>query len=310
MGLEYGELATQESLTANATSHKFDIDVNYTLNDISMSFFCLKLAATATTNQILIDKVDRVEVSTVNGDPESSIDGDDLWDFSKYAFGNSHNYISKLTSTDNLPHAFGMQYPFSPHPHNLRAPFGLAPRMGKQFTVKNIADVAATFDAYTMDLLLEGVSGSDAGTSGHMKFTRDAYTSGAVDANQDTQVIGKRLLGTYNFMTTSHDDLAASASHDVTGIRSQRLLEDTTSVLKWKPFSQWGRRKNATNTDLGVIAGDVTDIPDILDDGRWFQDFGIQSLPAGINMDSGKKYEIRTTAGVAEATRVYGVLLA
>jgi len=310
MALEYGEIQTQEDLTAVATTFRYDIDVNYTLNNLSFNVFARKLTATAATNQQLIDKIEQIRVSTKTSDPESAIDGDDLWDFPKYAFGNTHNYITKLTSTDDLPHAFGMMFPFSPLPHNMRAPFGLAPNQGKQVIIQTNADTAGDFDNYTLDVIAEGVSGTDAATSGHTKFTQDIFTSGSVDSHEDTQVIGKKLLGTYNFMTTSYDDLGANAAHDITGIREQQLLKSSRTDLFWKPFYQWSRRQNSPLTDLAVIAGDVSDIPDILDDGRWFHDFGIEQ--GGIDIsNSAEKYEIRTIAGVAsEATRVYGVVLA
>ena len=312
MPLEYGEIEIQEDLGTTPKSFKYDIDTNYTINNIAMSVFALKESVTAATIQNLVDKIESVSVSTKVADPESTIDGDDLFDLPKYLFANTHNFVSKLESADNIPHAFGMMYPFSPLPHNMRAPFGLAPNLGKQLTVKTNADVAADFDNYTMDVIAEGVSGADAGTQGHIKLVRDSYSSGAVNSSQDTQIIGKRLLGVYNFMNTSYDDLAAGASHDVTGIREQQLLKSSKSEIFWKPFYQWNRRKNAHLNDYAVTAGDESDNTDILEDGRWFHDLGIQSLPAGIDISNiNEKYEIRTIAGVAaDETRVYGVLLA
>lgn len=308
MGLLYGRVKLQESMGTTATTTSEGIKFGHIVDNLIINGYALKEEGCAATNQNLVDKFNQFRITTENGDPESTIDGDDLHEFSKYAFG-IHPYMSKLTSTDNLPHAVSFLYPFTTFPRNFRAPFGLPVNQGVQLQYDTDADVDEDFDGYTTDVLTEGVTSDVKATQGYIKFTRDAYTSGAVDETHDTKITGKKLLGVYNFMTTSFDDLAASAAINVTGIREQSLSKSDSTVVRYKPFQSWATRPVNTLTDLAVIAGDVSDNANILDDGRWFHNLGIQNIPAGVVIDDDSNVEIKTTAGVAEATRVYGVIL-
>lgn len=311
MGLIFGRVKLQESLGSTATTFSEEIKFGHIVDNLIVNSYCLKLTASAATVQNLVDKIDQFRITTENGDPESTIDGDDLHEFPKYSLG-LHPFVSKLTSTDNIPHAVSYLYPFSTFPRNFRAPYGLPAFQGVQMQYDTAADTAGDFDNFTTDVLTEGVTAdvkTGGGTNGYIKFVRDAYTSGAVDETHETRITGKKLLGVYNFMTTSFDDLAASAAINVTGIREQQVTKSDATVIRYKPFESWATRPNNTLSGFDAIAGDATDNTDILDDGRWFQNLGIQNIPAGIVINDNPRVEIKTTAGVAEATRLYGVVL-
>lgn len=305
MALIYGRVQLAESLGASATTKTENINFSFIANALHLDVFALKEGATASTIQDLVDKISQVRITTTNGDPESTIDGDDLFEFPKYAYGNVHPFSSKLTSTDNIPHAFGMLYPFNIFPQNPLAQYGLPAGKGVQLAYDTNADVTNDFDNYTTDVLVEGVDVADKSTNGYIKFQRDAHTFAAVDEQRDTLVSGNRLLGVYNFMTTAYDDLAASASNDVVGIREQQVLRSQNSILRYKSYATWALQKQAAIADYAAAASNGP----FLDTGRWFKDFGISQNPAGINVRGQNNVQVRSTGGVAEAVRIMPVLL-
>ena len=302
MALIYGRIKLQEALGTAASTFTENINFSFTANAIHLDLYMLKESVTAASIQNLVDKISQVRISTTNGDPESTIDGDDLFEFPKYAFDNTFPHHTLLTATDNDPHVAGFLYPFNIFPQNALAPFGLPRGKGVQFIYDVAADVANDFDGGTTDLVVEGVDTGDKDTRGYIKFGRDAHTFSAVDENRDTLVTGNRLLGIYNHMTTSYDDLAAAAAFNVVGIREQQILRSQNSILRYKPSQTFATAKNAQNSTTAA-AGDY------LDSGRFFKDFGIGQIPAGIDIRGQNNVEVRTTAGVAEATRIMPVLL-
>lgn len=302
MALIYGRVKLQESLGTAATTFTENINFNFIANQMHLDLFMYKESATAASIQNLVDKISQVRISTQNGDPESTIDGDDLFEFPKYAFDNVHPHHTPLTATDNDPHVAGFLYPFSPFPQNSLANYGLPAGKGVQFIYDVAADVSGDFDGGVTDLIVEGVEIGDKGTDGYIKFQRDAHTFSAVGEQRDTLINGNRLLGVYNHMTTSYDDLAAAAAFDVVGIRDQQIMKSQNSVLKYKPIQTYAKMKQSHNSTDSAGG-------DFLDAGRFFHDLGIQQIPQGINIRNQGQVEIRTTAGVAEATRIMPVLL-
>ena len=303
MALIFGRIKLQESLGTAATTFTENINFSYIGNNIQLDLFMLKASATAATIQDLIDKISQVRVSTTNGDPESTIDGDDLFEFPKYAFDNTFPHHTPLTATDNDPHIASFIYPFNIFPQNSLAPYGLPAGKGVQFIYDAAADVTQDFDGGTTDVIVEGVDSGDKENRGYIKFQRDAHTFSAVGENRDTLITGDRLLGVYNFMTTGYSDLAAAAAFDVVGIREQQVLRSQNSILRYKPIQALAQRKTADNS-TNAAAGDFLD-----SQGRFFKDFGIGQIPSGINIQGQNNVEIRSTAGVAEAVRVMPVLL-
>ena len=81
MGLIVASVRNQRSMTANATTLQDDIKFSFTANAFHLNVFCLKLTTGAATLQQLVDKVDQFRIATVRGQPESTVDGDDLFDF-------------------------------------------------------------------------------------------------------------------------------------------------------------------------------------------------------------------------------------
>lgn len=301
MGLIIGNVRLQRSPGSAATTLSDDIKFDFTCNSLHLDYFCSKDTASAATIQNMVDKVTTVRVNTTNGTPESTIDGDDLYDFLAVGL-KTPRFTTVVTNTLRIPHAFGMLYPFNPFIREPLRPFGLAAGKGVQLVQDFAADTTQQYDSYTYDLTVEGVSSGDQTTGGYTKFTQDSFTSGAVGSIRDTTVVGNRLLGVYNFETTAFDDLAASAAVDVTGIREQGIAFSDSLQFSYKPSREWSMQDVYRTTASPAM---------VLDLGHEFQDFGIlnNNNVLGINT-FGKSVKIKTTAGVAsEATRVYGVSL-
>ena len=301
MGLIIGNVRLQRDMGTGISTLTDDIKFDFTCNSLHLDYFASKDTASAATVQNLVDKVTDVRVSTLNGVPESTIDGDDLYDFLPLAL-KIPRFATVTTDTLRIPHAFGMAYPFNPFVNEPLRPFGLPANKGIQFIQNTAADVSQDYDTYVYDMTLEGVASGDQTTGGYVKFTQDSYTSGAVNSIRDTQVVGNRLLGVYNFETTAFDDLAASVANDVIGIRQQGIAYSDNMQFTYKPSRTWSMQNILKTTASPAM---------VLDLGRSFEDFGILANNNVLGLNTvGKSVKIKTTSGVAsEATRVYGVSL-
>ena len=306
MGLIYSNIKSQESLGSTLTTIRDDLNVDFTAHIIRDEVFALKDEATAATIQNLVDKITSVQLSTVSGQPESTIDADDLWETAGYL--GLWKYWSMLTNTDGIPHGFGLVYPLSPFPTDMTRNFGAPGGRLTQWILNTAADVNQDFDGYTHDLTLEGVSVDLKGSPrGYMRTTQDAFTSGAVGSTKDTEINGgKRLLAVKNFETTNFDDLAADAAFNVTGIREQAIA--FSDEIKFGPYTEarsWTTAK-ANRTEISTTAGAAESWGQTLSRDHFIADFGwMNDAPElGINI-TGQAVKIKTVAGVAsEATRV------
>ena len=310
MALKIANIKNQQSLGTTATTLTEDIRLNYNVHSFHLDVFSLKDEATAATIQNLVDKITDVRVSTLSANPESIIDGDDLFDAQALVWGKLR-YHSILTSTDGIPHAFGVQLPMSPFPDDATRNFGLPANNGVQWITTTAADVNQDFDGYTYDLTVEGLDSTDKPNAlGHCKYIQDAFTSGAVNSGRDTTIgPANRLLGVFNFMTTSFDDLAADVAFDVTGIREQQITFSESVASASKPSRAWSMKKVQTVATFAAAAAEIN----VLDSGRWFNDFGIlnDNASLGINISGiGQNTKVKSIAGVAsEATRVMPIVL-
>jgi len=301
MGLRVASVRNQRTVGATATTLTEDINFAFNAHSIHQDVFCYKDSGTAATVQNLIDKVTQIRLITQNGNPEVTIDGDDLHDMLPLVFG-TIPYVSINTSTDNIPHGFGLQYATSPFWWDPLKNFGMPGGQGIQYVGDYAADVAQDFDGYVYDLTVEGVDTADKPNSnGYLRVSQDAYTSGAVGEIRNTVIApAKRILGTYNFMTTSFDDLAAAAAFDVTGIRNQGVAFSSSVQFNYKPSRSWSMKLPQTVASFAAAAAVIN----ILDDGRWFADYGINNSSSVLGIAYQPNAAIQTTAGVAEATRV------
>lgn len=308
MALKIATVRSQEAMSAGAIGEDTeDIRFGYNAHALHFDIYALKDEATAATWQNFFDKVTRIEISTGNGTPEIAIDTDDLHDFLPLSSG-FLPYHSILTSTDNIPHATSLPYPFSPFPEDPLKNFGLPAGQGIQFKNIQAADVNQDFDTFTYDLTVDGVDSNDKPNPvGYVRMTQDPFTSGAVNSIQDTDVApAKRILGVMNFQTTSFDDLAAAAAVDVTGIRNQRLSFSDNPVFEYRPLRS-GAFKVVQDVASFAAAAAVINV---LDNGRFFADFGYRNAGSVLGVAWQPNAEIKTIAGVAtEATRVIPVAL-
>lgn len=304
MGLIYSIIKEQESLGTALSTIRDDLKLGFTAHIIREDVFAQKDEATAATIQNLVDKVTSVDLSTTAAQPESSIDGDDLWE-TIGALG-YQKYWSILTSTDTIPHGFSLHFPLSPFLYDPTRNFGAPPGRLTQWVLNVAADVNQDFLAYTHDLVVEGVSSDLKGApNGYMKTIRDAYTSGAVGETHDTTINGgKRLLAVKNFETTNFDDLGAAAAVNVTGIRTQSVA--FSDEIKFGPYRE-ARSWNSSGSkiEISATAGAAESWGQTLSRDHFLVDFGwANDAPElGINIQNAA-VKIKTVAGVAEATRV------
>jgi hypothetical protein len=94
--------------------------------------------------------------------------------------------------------------------------------------------------------------------------------------------------------------LAAAAAFDVTGIREQGIAFSDNSLFSSKPSRSWSMKLPQTVATFSAAAAVIN----VLDDGRWFNDFGITNSGSVLGIAYQNNASVKTTAGVAEATRV------
>jgi len=210
MGLIVASVRNQRAPGAAATTLTDDIKFAFVAHALHLDTFGLLVASAADTFQGVVDEVTQVRYSDTDSNPVSTIDGDDLFDFLPNIIQGPFITNNALT-VDNQPKAFSLTQPLSPFPNDPSRNFGLPSNKGVQFTVDWLADT--TIDGRAYDLTVEGLTGDiKPKPLGYVRFIRDAYTPGAVDEQNftDLEGIGKRLLGIMNFQTTEFDALAAS----------------------------------------------------------------------------------------------------
>lgn len=302
MALKIATVKSQEAMVTTTTGEDTeDIRFNYNAHALHLDIYCQKDEATAATIQNLYDKVTRIEITTQNGTPETSIDSDDLHDFAVTA--GFIPYVSLNTSTDDIPHAATLPYGLSPFPEDPLKNFGMGPGQGIQYKLVEIADVNQDFDTYTYDLTVDGVDGSDKPNSlGYVRMNQDAYTTGGVNSIQKTDIGPcKRILGVMNFQTTGFDDLAAAAAIDVTGHRYQRLAFSDSVVFEYRPMRAAGFKWYQDVASFAAAAAFIN----MLDNGRYFADYGYRNQGSVLGVAYQNNSKIQTVAGVAsEASRV------
>jgi len=307
MGLIVANVENQKSPGTGLTSITDDIKFTFVAHALHLNVFSEKDEATAATLQNLVDKLTSINLLTTVGQPESTIDGDDWFDLLPWI--NINRYISILTSTDGIPHAFGLLYPLSPFPLDPTQNFGAPANRLTQLQTNWAADINQDFDTYLYDITVEGMDVTDKPSpQGYVKFVQDSFTSGGVDSVQKTDVIGRRLLATFNFQTTAYDDLAAGAANNVTGIREQSVaFSENIKIGPYKPSRSWTQspfHREVLSGTAGV--GTQLDLGHFLSDYGWMND---NAARLGIDITPGN-VKIETKAGVAtEATRVYPVAL-
>ncbi|MDE1871787.1 MAG: hypothetical protein KGI06_06135, partial [Candidatus Micrarchaeota archaeon] len=250
---------------------------------------------------VAVQKVDYLYINTINGTPQSSVKGQDLYDFNMEGFQVAP-YISTLSSTNQGVQAFSLPYFFNPFMYDYTENFGVDAGILSQIQLATKADVSNRFQSYVFDMYLEGVdSTTRPTTNGYIKMTRDEETSTAGQTLY-TKVYGKRLLGIFNFMTNFIDNLSANAAINTTTIRNQAITFSRSVV--YGPFTPM----RALATQAWQVN---TTSPPILNNADHFQDLGMHNRmgPLGVNIAGNNQVEIQTTGGDANAYRTYGVIL-
>lgn len=300
MGYLYAQVETQKSVGSTATTTTENITNNFSVNVMHTDWYDLKNTTTTATLLKEVQKVSNIYINTINGTPQSSIAGQDLYDFDMLAYQVAP-YISTLSASDNHNQAFSLPYFFNPFMFDYTENFGIDAGILSQVQIATAADLTNQFDTYTFDLYLEGVdSTTRPQTNGYVKFTPDAETSVAGQVLY-TKVYGKRLLGIFNFMTNFIDALS-NAAVNTTTIRTQAVTFSRSVV--YGPFTPM----RAMATQAWQIN---TTSPPVLNNADHFHDLGIGNRmgPLGINIAGNNQVEIQTTGGDTNVYRTYGVIL-
>jgi len=307
MGLIVANVENQAAAGTGLTSITDDIKFTFVAHALHLNVFSLATSGTVSTIQILVDKLTSINLLTTVGQPESTIDGDDLFDLLPW-IGISR-YYSTLTAADNIPHAFGLVYPLSPFPNDPTQNFGAPANRLTQLQTNWAADAANAFDNYVYDITVEGLDiATKPNPQGYVKFVQDSFTSGGVDSVQKTDVIGVRLLGTFNFQTVAYDDLAAAAANNVTTIREQNVaFSENILIGPYKPSRSWTQSPMHREIITGTAGiGNQLDLGHFLADYGWMNN---NTARLGIDITPGN-VKVETKAGVASSvTRVYPVAL-
>jgi len=306
MGKIVASVRNNRSVGTGATTLTDDIKFNFTAHTLHLDVFGDLAGSDVNTLALGVASVGQVRIETTVSQPQSTIDGADLFNFQQNV-GISPYYTANNLTVDGQPKGFALIQPFTPFPMDDTRNYGLPNQRGVQAVVDWIAD--GTLDDKIYDMTVEGIS-TDIQPSplGYIKFIRDAYTSGAVGEENKTRVTGNRLLGCQNFQTSEFEVLAGNAANNITGIRQQAVLFSDNIVLgPYKSFRSWSMGAYAqslkVSSPTGGIAGNVTNL------GAFFSDYGIHnSGKLGLDI-AGRTVDIRTTAGVAQATRVNPVVL-
>jgi len=304
MGKIVASVRNARTIGTTATTLTDDIKFNFTAHALHLDVFGDIAASATDTFQGVVDSATQIRIETTVSQPQSTIDCDDLFNFLPQ-LGVPPFITNNALTVDGQPKGFSIIQPFTPFPTDDTRNYGLPTQRGVQAVVDWAAD--GTLDDRSYDMTVEGISTDiQPSTLGYIKFIRDAYTSGAVGEENKTRVTGNRLLGVQNFQTTEYEVLAANAANDITGIRQQAVLFSDNIVLgPYKAYRSWSQ---TVGPNQATRAG-ATESGNVLNLGSFFADYGIHnSGKLGLDI-AGRTVDIRTTAGVAQATRVNPVVL-
>lgn len=313
MGKIVASVRNGRSIGSGAATLTDDIKFGFVAHSLNVDVFGFLAASQGGTTLLgVVNNLDQLRIETTTSQPESTIDGDDLFDFDP-SVGIPQWSTDNTLTVDGQPKAFAVTYPFTPFPMDDTRNYGLIPNRGVQTAIDFTAD--ATIDGKTYDMTVEGLSiDSQKGSLGYIKFIRDAFSAGAAGEERFTSVQGNRILGVMNFQTTEFDAIAANAANNLTGIRQQALLFSNNIVLgPYKSFRSGHQNpfnpssRNLLDTDVtGTTAGQL------IEKGNFFSDYGIHNTgKIGIDLTQAgtQTVQVRTTAGVAEPLRVNPVVL-
>ena len=78
-------------------------------------------------------------------------------------------------------------------------------------------------------------------------------------------------------------------------------------MYEYKPSKAWSMKRPQTVASYAAAAAEIN----VLDTGRWFNDFGIHndSVKVGLDVSSNSNVEVQSVAGVAEAVRICPIIL-
>ena len=107
MPLIIGTVRNQRSAGSTATTLSDNINFAFRAHALHLDVYCLKNNTTASSLLVEVQKLSQVRINTTSGQPESTIDGQDLHDFMPAALARTP-YKTILSAVDNTNQAFSI----------------------------------------------------------------------------------------------------------------------------------------------------------------------------------------------------------
>jgi len=298
--MKYYLLEADDDPSTGSEISSRDLPRNETAKALIFDITAQQSSATAATRVNLAAQIDQIRIGAAESNRVSEIDGEDL-DAFNVLNGNEVNFDS--SAADNARVSLGYVYPFDPFclsPEvDFNQPFGISGNVARKVEIAYAAD-GSNIDDKRVAI---GIVTSPTATSGYVAFHRDAYTvANAVNNFTDVPQPGK-LLGVFNFETTSAADVTSDGVH-----RTGQTIQEQAITINRKDVLG-----HIYPTTAAAMSGNYT--ANLTDTGYSFWNLGFTNKVGGLGVPSGsseipQNMEIRTKGGSsADATRVYAVTL-
>lgn len=295
MGLEYAQVLQDESPGAAATNVFANMKKSFTVQNLVLQVPARENSTdTASTLLGCTSRLDRIFLSTNTGSNVVDWEGEHLWDFdvqSGFAYP-----LAETGQAQNVPIGAFWNLPLSAKPFDFDVAQGAAPQRLTQIQFSWAADAVALGDSATLSLTAIG-NPDISNPVGMLANVRDNFSANSAGQQRDVDVIGKTLMGVYNFGTTGYSDLAAAAAFNVTTFRDHSIVQG--DAVKVGPIQDFALSAMGKAYEIGAL----------IDEGSEVWDLGYRNTnPSGINISDGT-WAYRNTRGATNAGISYPIRL-
>ena len=284
---------------SSSETESWDLPRTENIKSLIFDITAQQSSGTAATRSNTAAQLDQIRIGAAESNRVSEIDGEDL-DAFNILNGNETNFNS--SAADNARITLGMVYaldPFCMNPETqFTQPFGLSGNVARKVEVAFAAD-GSNIDSKNLSI---GIVTTPQATNGYMAFHRDSYTvANNVNNFTDVPQPGK-LLGVFNYETTSATDITADGSY-----RTGQTIQEQSITISRKDVVG-----HVYTTTMGAMQGGYT--ANLTDKGYSFWNFGITNAIGNLGIPSSgeipQNMEVRTKGGsAADAVRVMPVTL-
>ena len=297
--MKYYLLEADDNPGSSAEVDSRDLPRQETIKSLILDITAQQSSTTAATRANLAAQIDQVRIGAAESNRVSEIDGEDL-DAFNILNGNHTNFHSSTTNNGRVN--LGMVYPLDPFTCSpevdYNQPFGLSGSVARKLEIAYAADGTNIDDKR----LAIGIITTPTSTNGYTAFHRDSYTA-SNNVNNFTNIPQPgKLLGVFNFETTSADDVTTYGGHWT----AQTIQEQAITI----------NRKDVLGTIYTTTAAAAQGGYETLlsDSGYSFWNLGFTNKVGGLGVPTQgqipQNMEIRSKGGSsADAARVYAVTL-